>query len=159
MFPIIFHIWIGLRRPFRITWRRDWQLLGHFRISANWRCSRGQIAFWDRLSRQSIPLIARGKDFRAMSRSLEVIYDLDNGKCASYAISCKVQNFSKLTVLKPIFAYSWSTRPFDALFENIEAPYTLGVDTRHPQLGAETNEKFFLIGPFESCVVSYSMRG
>jgi hypothetical protein len=25
-------------------------------------------------------------------------------KCASYAISCKVLNFSKLTILKPIFA-------------------------------------------------------
>jgi len=138
MFPIIFHIWIGLRRPFRITWRRDWQLL---RAAAEAFPYFGQLKtlprsdciFWDSLSRQSIPLIARGKDFRAMSRSLEVIYDLHNGKCASYAISCKVQNFSKLTVLKPIFAYSWSTRPFDALFEYIEAPYTLEVDNRHPQ--------------------------
>ncbi len=127
MFPIIFHNWIGLRRPCRITWRRDWQLLGHFRISANWRCSRGKIAFWDRLSRQSIPLIAMGKDFRAMSRSLEVIYDFDKGKVRLICDIVQSIKFSKLTVLKAIFAYFWSTRPFDALFEYIEAPYTLKV--------------------------------
>ena len=81
-------------------------------------------SIFDIIFKAKYPPKSKGIDFRAMLRSPEVLYDFDKGKCASYAKSCKVRNFSKVTLLKPIFADFRSTRPFDALFEHIKALYS-----------------------------------
>jgi len=79
-----------------------------------------------------------------MIRSPEVLYDVDKGKVHLICdIVCKVLNFSKLTILKPIFADFWSTRPFDALFEFIEAAYTLEDDTRHSQTEGSALSRYY----------------
>ncbi len=49
--------------------------------------------------------IARVKDFRAMIRSPEVLYDFDKGKVRLICDIVQSIKFSKLTVLKAIFAY------------------------------------------------------